>query len=49
MKITSKSQIRKGTKFNLLEFNKMFCEKEKKNIKFTNTQNLKTNYFGKNQ
>ena len=47
MKITSKSQIRKGTKFNLLEFNKMFCEKEKKKYKVYEYPKFKNKLFWK--
>lgn len=47
MKITSKSQIKKGSKFHLSNFNKMFCEKETKKYKIYEYPNFKNKLFWK--
>ena len=46
-KITSKSQLKEKENFNLNNFNKLFCENEKKNINIKKRLILKIKNFGK--
>ena len=46
-KITSKSQLKEKENFNLNNFNKLFCENEKKKYKHKETINFKDKKFWK--